>query len=117
MLWFFIEVDSFKNIEFDCDLCVILFFKQGDYGGYFKFDGMVIQVIDKVVIYCLWSLKLCVWFIEGEDDLCIGLLCIDFIGGEYWDNCYGVVVIGIKLLFGVFIVQCVDEGVYGKLMF
>lgn len=114
-LWFFTEVDSFKNIELDHDPRVTLFFKQSDNGGHLKLDGSATQVLDKAAIHRLWSPKLRAWFTEGEDDPRISLLRVDLTGGEYWDNRHGTAVAGIRMLFGALTGQRSDDGVHGQL--
>lgn len=114
-LWFFTEIDSFKNIELDHDPRVTLFFKEGDNGGHLKLDGTAAQVLDKATIHRLWSPKLRAWFTEGEDDPRVSLLRVDVSGGEYWDNRHGSAVAGIKMLFGALTGRRTDDGVHGEL--
>jgi general stress protein 26 len=115
VLWFFTEVDSLKNIELERDPRVTLFFKEGDNSGHLKLDGTATLVTDPATIHRLWSPKLRAWFTEGENDPRIGLLRVDPISGEYWDNRYGAAIAGIKMLFGAIIGKRVDEGVHGNL--
>ncbi|MEO6276630.1 pyridoxamine 5'-phosphate oxidase family protein [Roseateles sp.] len=114
-LWFFTEVDSLKNIELDRDPRVTLFFKEGDNSGHLKLDGTATLVTDPATIHRLWSPKMRAWFTEGENDPRIGLLRVDPISGEYWDNRHGTAIAGIKMLFGAIVGKRVDEGVHGSL--
>lgn len=113
-LWFFTDVDSFKNIELDRDPRVTLFFKESDYGGHLKLDGTATEVTERETIHRLWNPKLRAWF-DGEDDPRISLLRFDPSGGEYWDNRHGAAITGIKMLFGALAGRRVDEGVHGQL--
>lgn len=114
-LWFFTEIDSFKNVELDRDPRVTLFFKEGDNGGHLRLDGSATQVLDKAIIHRLWTPKLRAWFPEGEDDPRISLLRVDPSSGEYWDNRHGTAVAGIKMLVGAITGQRTDDGVHGSL--
>ncbi|WP_457418801.1 pyridoxamine 5'-phosphate oxidase family protein [Roseateles sp. P5_E7] len=115
VLWFFTEVDSLKNVELDRDPRVTLFFKEGDNSGHLKLDGSATLVTDPATIHRLWSPKMRAWFTEGENDPRIGLLRVDPISGEYWDNRHGAAIAGIKMLFGAIVGKRVDEGVHGSL--
>lgn len=115
VLWFFTEVDSLKNIELDRDPRVTLFFKEGDNSGHLKLDGTATLVTDPATIHRLWTPKMRAWFTEGENDPRVGLLRVDPISGEYWDNRHGAAIAGIKMLFGAIVGKRVDDGVHGNL--
>lgn len=79
------------------------------------FVGNVLVLYDCVLIDQFWMLMVCVWFQQGKDDFCISVICVQLIGGQYWDNKYGDVVVGVKMFIGVVLGKQFDDGEVGEL--
>ncbi len=83
-IWFFSDVNSYKNKEIEQNKNVQLFFSHPGKSSYLVVNGEAEVIIDRSKTEELWTPLVKTWFKDGKDDPDISIIKVAPVSAYYW---------------------------------